>query len=290
MGDVLRVDVSSGAVAEESLPAGMTEGLIGGKGVGTAYLAAEVGPDVDPLSPQNKMIFAVGPMGGTAMFGSNRYATYFVSPLTGGYCECYSGGNLTPQFAKTGYKLVILEGRAERPVYVEVSEAGATVRPADDLWGLDAYQAEERLVERSGLTKAQACVIGPAGEKLVAFACIENNKWHSAARGGPGAVLGSKNVKGLVFHGDQKVEVARPDAYKALVKDMAERGKDDPGVAFYRKGGTVNMVRIMNGVNGFPTRYWTKGRLDDFEPLTVEAMREGFATTDEVCRRASCAA
>jgi len=283
MADVLRIDLGSGVITEEPLPRKLTERLIGAKGVGTHYLTQEVGPEVAPLDPENKLIFCTGPISGTTMFGSNRYAVYFLSPLTGGYCECYSGGNVAPQFAKTGYKVVIVEGRAEKPVYLDISDKGAAIRPAADLWGLDAYQAEERLVEKSGSPKAQAIVIGPAGERLVRFACIENNKWHSAARGGPGAVMGSKQVKGLVFHGERPVEVARPDAFKALVKDMAMRGKDDPGAAFYRRGGTVNMVRIMNGANGFPARYWTKGRLDDFEPLTVEYMREHFDTTDEVC-------
>lgn len=283
MADLLRVDLSSSTVTEETLPEHLTRELIGAKGVGTYLLAQEVGPEVEPLSPENKLIFSIGPLAGTSMFGGNRYAVYFISPLTGGYCECYSGGNVAPQFARTGYKVVIVQGVAKSPVYIEVSDGGATIKPADDLWGLDSYAAEEKLVERSGVAKAQACVIGPAGENLVRFACIENNKWHSLGRGGPGAVMGSKKVKGLVFHGDRKPEVARPDAFKALVKDMAERGKDDPGVAAYRRGGTVNMVRIMNGANAFPTHYWTKGRLDDFEPLTTEYMREHFSTQDEAC-------
>jgi len=283
MGDLLRIDLSSGATKEESLAPDLIREYIGGKGIGTYLLGQEVGPDVEPLSPGNKLIFCTGPLSGTSMFGGNRYGLYFASPLTGGYCESYAGGNVAPQFARTGYKVVILEGRADKPVYVEVSEKGAAIRPAGDLWGLDTYESADRMVAATGTSKAQAAVIGPAGENLVRFACIENNKWHSLGRGGPGAVMGSKNVKGIVFHGDKKVEAARPEAFKALVKDMAERGKDDPGVAAYRRGGTVNMVRLMNGANAFPTHYWTKGRLDDFEPLTVEYMREHCATVDQVC-------
>jgi len=282
MGDLLRVDLSSGAVKEETLAPELIRDYIGAKGVGSHLLLEEVAPDVDPLSPQNKLIFCVGPLAGTAMFGSNRYSVYFLSPLTGGYGECYSGGNVTPQFAKTGYKVVILEGKAASPVYVEVSEGGATIHPAADLWGLDTYEAEQKLVERTG-PKAQACVIGPAGENLVRFACIENNKWHSLGRGGSGTVMGSKNVKGLVFHGSKPVEVARPDDFKALIKDMAERGKDDPGVAAYRRGGTVNMVRTLNGAGTFPTRYWRRGHLDDFEPLTTETMIEKYSPKNGVC-------
>ncbi len=126
-------------------------------------------------------------------------------------------------------------------------------------------------------------MIGPAGENLVRFACVENNKWHSLGRGGAGAVIGSKKLKGVVFHGDKKVEPARPDEFKALVKDMAARGKEDAGVAAYRRGGTVNMVRMLNGVNSFPSRYWRTGHLDDIEPLTTETMRERFSVKNEVC-------
>ena len=259
MGDLLRIDLTTRTATEETLPPELIRDYIGAKGIGTHLLLEEVGPEVDPLSPQNKMFFCTGPLSGTTMFGGNRYAVYFASPLTGGYCECYSGGDVTPQFAKTGYKVVIVEGAADKPVYLEMSPSGVQFHDADDLWGLGTYDAEEQMVAATGVPKAQACVIGPAGENLVRFACIENNKWHSLGRGGPGAVMGSKKVKGIVFHGDKPVQVARPDEFKALVRDMAARGKDDPGVAAYRRGGTINMVRIMNGQNAFPTRYWRKG-------------------------------
>ena len=115
MGDLLRIDLTTRTTSEETVPPQLIKELIGAKGIGTHYLCEEVAPEVDPLSPDNKLIFVVGPMGGTTMLGSNRYALYFASPLTGGYGECYSGGNLTPQFARTGYKVVIVEGKADAP-------------------------------------------------------------------------------------------------------------------------------------------------------------------------------
>ena len=147
MNDLLRIDLSTGRSREETLSADLLHDYIGGKGVGSHLLLEEVGADVDPLGPQNKMIFAIGPMTGTAMPGSNRYAAYFLSPLTGGYGESYSGGKLAPQFAATGYKVVILEGASNTPVYLEISEQGVTIHPADDLWGLDTYAAEEAAPE-----------------------------------------------------------------------------------------------------------------------------------------------
>ncbi len=285
MGDLLRIDLTSRTVTEETIAPGLLREWIGGKGIGTRYLADEVGPGVEPLGPANKLIFVNGPITGTTMFGSNRYGLHFASPLTGGYGECTSGGHVAPQFARTGYRVVIVEGAADTPVYIEVSEAGGAIHAADEFWGLDTYKAEEALVGRhkEQWPKAQACVIGPAGEKLVRFACIENNKWHSLGRGGSGAVMGSKKLKGIVFHGDRKVEPARPERFKELVRDMAARSKDDAGVAAYRRGGTVNMVRLLNGANAFPTRYWRKGHLDDFEPLTTEAMIEGYLEHNNVC-------
>ncbi len=229
MGDLLRIDLTTRTSSEETIPEQLTRELIGAKGIGTHYLCEEIGPEVDPLSPENKLIFVVGPMGGTQMLGSNRYAVYFASPLTGGYGECYSGGNLTPQFARTGYRVVIVEGKADAPVYLEVSEEGVAFHDASDLWGMDAFKAEDEILARTPHKKAQACVIGPAGEKLVRFACVNNNYWHQLGRGGPGAVYGSKNLKGIVWHGEKKVEVARPDDFKAVVRDLIERTKDDPG-------------------------------------------------------------
>lgn len=283
MGDLLRIDLTTRTSREETVPPELIKELIGAKGLGTHYLCEEVGPEVEPLSPEAKLIFAIGPMAGTTMLGSNRYGLFFVSPLTGAYCECYSGGNLTPQFAKTGYKVVIVEGKADGHVYLEISEEGAAFHSADDLWGLDAYESEDKIVERTDHKRAQACVIGQAGERLVRFACVNNNKWHQLGRGGPGAVFGSKNLKGMVWHGEKKVEVARPDAYKAVVRDLLERTKGDPGVAAYQRGGTLNMVRIVNGANAFPTRYWRKGTLENFERITVETMLAEHGTRNELC-------
>ena len=283
MGDLLRIDLTTRTSREETVPPELIKEFIGAKGLGTHYLCEEVSPQVEPLGPAAKLIFAVGPMAGTTMLGSNRYGLFFLSPLTGAYCESYSGGNLTPQFAKTGYKVVIVEGKADGHVYLEISETGVAFHSAEDLWGLDAYESEDKIVARTDHRRAQACVIGQAGERLVRFACVNNNKWHQLGRGGPGAVFGSKNLKGIVWHGEKKAEAARPDAYKALVRDLLERTKGDPGVAAYQRGGTLNMVRIMNGVNAFPTRYWRKGTLEGFERITVETMLAEHGTRNEAC-------
>jgi aldehyde:ferredoxin oxidoreductase len=283
MGDLLRIDLAARTAREESLPDDLMRECVGGKGIGTRILLNEVPPETDPLGPGSKLIFCTGPITGTSMPGSNRYAAVFLSPLTNGYGESYSGGRLGAQFAKTGYKVVILENAAATPVYLEISEAGVSFHDADHLWGLDTYETEDRLLAAVGVPKAEACVIGPAGENLVRFACIENNKWRSLGRGGAGAVMGSKKVKGIVFHGARKIEAARPDRFKELIGGIVERGKSDPGVANLKKFGTVNLVRTVNSAEMFPTRYWTKSRLDDFEPVSGETMIETYHVKNVTC-------
>lgn len=283
MGDLLRIDLTTGTTREEVVPEERRRTLLGGKGIGTRMLLEEVGPEVDPLGAGNKLIFTTGPLSGTRMPGANRYGVFFLSPLTGGYGEAYSGGHVAPQFAGTGYRVVVLEGAAPEPVVVEVREGGAFLHPASDLWGTDTYQAEEAIKARVGDSRAQACVIGPAGENLVRFACIENNRWRSLGRGGAGAVMGSKNVKGVVFHGSRQTQVARPEAFGRCVRDMVAAGKDHPVVNAYKRMGTVQMVRVTNGLNMFPTRYWTRGRLDDFEPISAETMLATYHVRNTTC-------
>ena len=283
MANILRIDLTTRTSRSESLDPGLVTEFIGAKGIGSHLLLEEVPPEADPLGPQNKLFFSCGPLSGSTMPGTDRYAVYFLSPQTGGYGESYSGGSLATQFARTGHRMVVLEGQASSPVWLEISESGAAIHPADDLWGLDTYEAEERLLERTDAKGARACVIGPAGERLVRFACIQNEHTHSLGRGGAGAVMGSKKVKGLVFHGQTRPAVARPEQFKRLVKQMVAKGKDHPSVNAYNKFGTVQLVRPINGLNMFPTRYWTKGRLEGFEQLTGESMVENYKVGNTTC-------
>ena len=135
------------------MPPELIKELIGAKGIGTHYLCEEVGPEVDPLSPSNKLIFVIGPMAGTTMFGSNRYALYFVSPLTGGYCECYSGGNLTPQFAAHRLQGRHRRGQGRRARLPRDQRGGRRLPRADDLWGLDAFEAEDKIARAHRRTR-----------------------------------------------------------------------------------------------------------------------------------------
>ncbi len=197
---LVRIDLTRHSASEEALPDDLLERCLGGKGLGTHLMLQEIPERSDALSEDNKLILATGPAAGTRIWGSARYGVFTKSPLTGIYGESYAGGKVAPVFKKTGCDAIILEGRSPEPVWLEVTDRGITFHEASGLWGKDTYETEDAVTARAG-KGAQSIVIGPAGENLVRFALIENNRWRSAGRCGMGAVLGSKNVKAVTFNG-----------------------------------------------------------------------------------------
>ena len=142
-GKIARVDLSSKTFTEETIPPEILKRYLGGKGLGTYLLLNNVAQGTDPLSVDNKIIFAVGPATGTIVPGSSRHGLYSKSPQTGGYAESYAGGKVAPKIKAAGYDAIILEGRAERPTLLEISDNGIKFHPADDLWGKETYMTED---------------------------------------------------------------------------------------------------------------------------------------------------
>lgn len=282
-GKLLRVDLTGKTYREESIPQETLKRYLGGKGLGTYLLLNNVPQGADPLSAENRIIFTVGPATGTVMPGSSRHGLYSKSPQTGGYAESYAGGKVAPQIKATGYDAIILEGRSEKPAFLEVSDKGVRFHQADDLWGKETYITEDKVKERVGIPSAQAVVIGPAGENLVRLACVENNYWRSSGRGGLGAVFGSKNLKAVVFHGSQKPSCADEKVLKGFVKNLIANSKDLPGVKNYKKYGTPQMVALLNSAKAFPTRYWSKGVLEGWEKISGEALINNFQVKPKTC-------
>lgn len=282
-GKLLRVDLTRQSHVEEPVPDAILEQYLGGKGLGSHLLLENVAPGVDPLSPGNKLIFTTGAATDTVMVGNSRYGVYGKSPQTGGYAESYSGGRVAPAMRRTGYDAIIIEGASAEPVMLEISDSGVTFHDAAGLWGKDTYAAEQAALDMVNVPGAQALVIGPAGENLVRFACIENNRWRSAGRTGMGAVMGSKKLKAVVFHGNQKAEIADPELLKGVVKKIRELGKDNPGVNNYRTYGTTVMVKVMNGAKAFPNRYWNRAFDPDWENLSGDTLLQQHKVKSTAC-------
>jgi len=280
---LLRINLSSGTYRVEPIEDEVFRRTLGGKGLGTHLLLENNPKGVDPLSPDNRFIIALGPVSGTAIHGSSRYGIFTKSPLTGIYSESYAGGHAADPMSRAGYDAVILEGASDKPVYVEISDQEVVFHEAGHLWGKDTYETEDIVKEEIGTKKAAVLSIGPAGENLVRFALVENDYWRSAGRTGVGAVLGSKKVKALAFHGDKRREVHNPEGLDAFVKKIRERGKTDAGAKAYKTLGTPMLVSINNSIGGFPSKYWHLGTFDGWEALSAETMSRQLKTLPRAC-------
>lgn len=287
---ILKVDLGEQSFEIESIPDSVLERGLGGKGLGTYLLLKHNPPRVDPLAPENHLIFATGPITGSKIYGSCRFGAYAKSPLTGFYAESYSGGQVPEAMSRTGFDAVLIKGASSEPVVLEVNESGASFHPASDLWGMETYEVEQEVVRRwgaqkRGMPKSGAVVIGPAGENLVRFALIGNDRWRSAGRTGLGAVMGSKKLKAVLFNGTRQRQWADPSQLEHFVKSIKERAKTDKGVSAYKNLGTPMLVAIMNEAGGFPTKYWSKGKFDQWEKISAEAMKERCKVRSHACLR-----
>jgi len=285
---VLRIDVSQESYELKLVSDDVLARTLGGKGLATHLLLRHNPPGVDPLSADNHLIFATGPTTGSRVWGSCRHGIYTKSPLTGFYSESYSGGTAAERMAGSGFDAVMLRGAAEKPVWLEICEEAVYFHSAQDLWGLDTYETENRVKAwiKENRPEAGPCgvvCIGPAGENQVAFAVVENDYWRSAGRTGVGAVMGSKRIKAIAFHGKRKKSFADPDLVHDFSRTLAMESKDNPGVIAYKTMGTPMLVDIMNGVSGFPTRYWKKGRFEGVEKINANALHSRCEVKPHAC-------
>ena len=271
---ILRINVSDQTFAVEQVPDNIYREYLGGKGLGTYLLLKNNPPRVDPLAPENRIIFAVGCATDTRIWGSSRYGVFTKSPLTGIYSESYSGGKISTPMSRTGYDAVMIEGASSTPIFLEVSDQGVRFHPADDLWGTGTYETEDEVKRRVGIARSGAMVIGPAGENLVRFALIENDYWRSCGRTGVGAVLGAKKVKAIVYHGQTRRPVAHPEILQEFYDSLSTRRDDDPKIRNLRKYGTPMIVAFTNMLQAFPSKYWSDGTCTGWEKLSPEHFME----------------
>ena len=281
---ILRVDLTNRTSREEALDESLLGRYLGGKGLATHLLLQNNPAGVDPFAPQNHIVLALGPASDTPLYGSCRHGIFSKSPLTGLYAESYSGGSLAIPMSRTGYDAFVIAGAADRPLWLEISDAAVTFHDAADLWGRDTFETEAEIRKRAAAEKPGTMVIGPAGENRVRIAVVKNDGWRVAGRGGLGAVFGSKNLKAIAFHGSRSRPVAQPGALKQHARDMLARLKDHPATQAYRNLGTPMMFNILNKAGAFPTRYWSEGRFARFESINADSMQARFKVRPKACR------
>lgn len=280
-GKILRVDLSSGKIAVEEFPENFYRQYFGGEGFAGYFLLKELPKKVEPLSPENKLIFAAGPLTGVPVGGCGRHSVGAKSPLTGAYGEADSGGYWGAELKMAGFDAIIVEGKAEKPVYLFIRDGEAQIKDARHLWGMKALECQNAIREELGDPLIKVTYIGPAGENLVRFASVMNDLDAAAGRTGMGAVMGSKNLKAVACRGHQRVSLADPPA----VRDIGIWVRDNTPIT--NKGmhdfGTARMIRILDGVGGLPTRNFQLGSLEDADNISGQTMKDTILVRRRAC-------
>jgi aldehyde:ferredoxin oxidoreductase len=282
-GKILRVNLTSGKIIVEDLNEDWAKKYVGGRGYGTKIMYEEVDPKVDPLSEKNKVIIATGPLGGTLAPSSGRAMVITKGPLTGTIACSNVGGYFGPALKHAGFDMVIIEGKAKEPVYLWIYKGITELRSAKNIWGKASDEADKILREKTH-PKAETMEIGPAGEKQSLVANVMFNGHRAAGRTGVGAVLGSKNFKGIAVRGNLEVKVAEPDKFmEAVYKTREILSKD----AFSGGGaamlGTAMLVNAINGVGAFPTKNAQDAYFPEAEKISGETLRERNLIRNEGC-------
>ena len=283
-GRLLRVDLSTGSIAKEDVPKKILEDYIGGSGLGAKIFHDEISPDVDPLSPENKLLIMTGPLTGTLAPTGGRYMVITKSPLTGIWLETNSGGQWGAELKFAGYDGIIIEGRSEKPVYLEIFDGEVTLKGASSVWGKTLGETTAVLKEAVKDDDAKVLAIGPAGEEGVLTACVVNELGRAAGRGGSGAVMGSKNLKAIVVRGTGSVTVTHPKEFKESVVKSLAMMRENPvtGTALYAYGTPV-LVNIINTNGIFPTRNFSTGVFEGAENISGEQMAATILKKKTAC-------
>ncbi len=283
-GQLLRVNLTAGSVAVEEIPRSKLQDYLGGRGLAVRYLMDEVDPQVDPLSAENKLIMANGPLTGTPIPTGARYMVITKSPLTGALTCSNSGGYFPTEMKKAGFDMIIIEGQAAQPVYLYCEDGQAELRPADHLWGRLVPEADQILRDETA-ESAKTAIIGPAGENQVRIAAIMNDKHRAAGRAGVGAVMGAKKLKAVVVKGSQKISLAEPDRVKALARKIRDEVKATAaaGKLVLRDYGTAYMPPVTSGVGICPTRNFQTGVFKGAESISGQVLTEKYLVRPGAC-------
>ncbi len=277
----LLFDLSTGEKVVEPIPGEISELFVGGRGLGAYHLYRSIKPGENPLGPSNPLIFAAGVLGGSIAPGFSRWMVITKSPLTGTYMRSVCGGKFGAAIKVNRYEFISISGQASRPVYLLIDGERVSVRDAASLWGLDTEATQRKLRAIHGETAQVAC-IGPAGENLVLFSAIVHEE-RTAARGGVGAVMGSKNLKAVVLLGNsQPLVPAEKEAFLETVKKHNAVLRNHSRRKKLTRFGTTFMTTGMEKRGIFPVKNFQEGQLPGVEAISGESL-EAFKVGNYGC-------
>jgi aldehyde:ferredoxin oxidoreductase len=271
-GKYLHVDLTHGKIETREYDRGLAEKYLGGNGLGTRLLWENVGPEIEPLAPENWLIFSTGPLCGTVVPNPGRMEVIAKSPLTGIYGDSNAGGFLGPEFKFAGWDAVVVTGQSPQPVYLAIADDRVRLRDARELWGLTTSQTEGAIRKAWGDSQVKTATIGPAGENLVRFAGIQITPQRSAARCGLGAVMGSKRLKAIAVRGHGPIRIAHPKRLRELALEMQQRLRANAIYPAVSAHGTPGIVSLMNAMGRFPTANFRAGAFEQADCINADAL------------------
>jgi len=283
----LYVDLATGKTRTEKLTEATAKKYLGGIGLGMQLWLSNTQAGLDPLSPQNPLVLALGPVSGT-MFptGGNGHAFISKSPETGAVGEAVSHGTFGAELKRAGYDAIVFTGKAEKPVYLWIDDDAIQLLDAANIWGKSPWETEDAIKDEIGDYYIRVASIGVAGEKQSKIACIINDKTRAAGRTGLGAVMGSKNLKAIAVRGTHDVSVAKPEEFMNMVKEFHERMKG-PAAQKYRTVGTIENIQLTNDLKCMPTRNYNSSHFENTTNLQPDDINERYIVKIIACN--SCA-
>ena len=288
-GKRLVVDLSDGKTGIEDIHEDMLCRFIGGRGLNSATLFNEIGPDCDPLGPENVLLFGVGPCNGTLIPGSSRMTLTALSPSVfvgndrPGFGDANSGGFWGAELKFAGFDQVKITGRSEKPVYLWIQNNKAEIRDAAAFWGKDVWETHHAIKLELGVSDTRTAAIGPAGENLSPMACVVNDQNRAAGRCGIGAVMGSKQLKALAIHGTQKVPVADKQAMLKVLKESKRLLYQDQSSVEYSRQGTLSLLSHHQRLGRLATRNYQETQFEGWQEISAAAMEKGYRKKSKSC-------
>jgi aldehyde:ferredoxin oxidoreductase len=283
MEKILKIDLTSKKTEIEEVDKALLEGYIGGAGVGAAYFTENVPADENPFSEENALMISVGPFCGTIVPFCGRHFIFSKSPLTGLLGESSAGGFFGRELKRTGFDHLFITGISEKPVYISINNDQIEIKDASHLWGLTVSQTDDKIKEELKDDKLMISTIGPAGENLVRFASIMNEKERAAGRCGMGAVMGSKKLKAIVVKGNTKSKVKDKDKLKEASMKLREMIKGSAMAKVYEQFGTPVGMDSMSRYGDIPIRNYTESRWQGLRNIGFTAIEERGEIKHHAC-------
>jgi aldehyde:ferredoxin oxidoreductase len=282
-GIVQRIDLTHGTLQRHPTEEHLARAYLGGRGLNVKRLWDELPAHTDGLSPENLLIFGLGPLVGTTFPGGARFNVSAMSPQTGILGDSNAGGFFGPELKFAGYDQIVIRGRAEKPVYLWIRDDGVELRDARGLWGLDVWDTTAAIQQELGDTGVQVAAIGQGAENGVRFAGVFANLVRAAARTGMGTVMASKNLKAVAVRGTGSFPVANVARFQEIIEELDDIIYRHPEYEIRCRLGTTKLINALDGIGGLPTRHFQRGRFEEAAAVSGEAIEALYKVKSKAC-------